>query len=108
QFSLFSKRTADEDNIADLELMVGLSEGDVSRKSIYLPRAPDVKDGLKDLMNWLDRAIIGGRAGHSGLIFRGSVMPDADPSERTLQMYFNVADGSLRYDPQWPALDHLT
>ncbi|MCP5358429.1 MAG: TIGR02099 family protein [Pseudomonadales bacterium] len=107
QFSLLNRRSGDEGDAADLELMVGLSEGDVSHKSLYLPRAEGVKDGLRELMNWLDRAIQGGRATNSGLIYRGSVMPDADPAERTLQMYFNVADGSLQYDPQWPALDRL-
>lgn len=107
QFALRNKRSADEGNAAELELMVGLSDGDAARKSLYLPRAAGVKDGLRELMNWLDRAIVDGRAKNSGLIFRGSVLPDADPAQRTLQMYFNVEDGSLRYDPQWPALDHL-
>ena len=107
QFSLRNKRSADESNAAELELMVGLSDGDAARKSLYLPRAAGVKDGLRELMNWLDRGIVDGRVKDSGLIFRGSVLPDADPAQRTLQMYFNVEEGSLRYDPQWPALDHL-
>lgn len=107
QFSLFTKRTADEDTISNLELMVGISEGDISKKAIYLPSAPEVKDGLRSLMTWLDGAILDGTAVNSGLIYRGSVLPSSKPSERTLQMVFNVENGTLRFDPQWPALDSL-
>lgn len=107
QFSLHAKPTGDANRIADLELMVGVSEGDISRKALYLPRAPGVKEGLRNLMTWLDGAIIGGTARDSGLVFRGSVLPDAEPSERSLQMYFNVTDGSVRYEPQWPLLEGL-
>lgn len=107
QFSLFTKRTADEDTIANLELMVGISRGDISEKAIYLPTAPEVKDSLRSLMTWLDDAILDGTAVNSGLIYRGSVLPSANPNDRTLQMVFNVENGTLRFDPQWPVLDSL-
>lgn len=107
QFSLFTKRIADEDTVADLELMVGISRGDISQKAIYLPSAPEVKDGLRSLMTWLDGAILDGTAVNSGLIYRGSVLPSSNPSDRTLQMVFNVENGTLRFDSQWPVLDSL-
>ena len=107
QFSLFTKKTADEDTVADLELMVGISRADISQKAIYLPTAPEVKDGLRSLMTWLDGAILDGTAINSGLIYRGSVLPTSKPSERTLQMVFNVENGTLRFDPQWPVLGSL-
>ena len=107
QFSLFAKKVMDEDTVADLELMVGISRGDISQKAIYLPNAPEVKDGLRGLMTWLDGAILDGTAVDSGLIYRGSVLPSSRPNDRTLQMVFNVENGTLRFDPQWPALDSL-
>jgi uncharacterized protein (TIGR02099 family) len=107
QFSLLTKNSKDEEPVADLELMVGITRGDVSQKAIYLPTSPAVKDGLRNLMTWLDEAILDGTALNSGLIFRGSVLPTSDPSTRTLQMVFDVENGTLRFDPQWPVLDSL-
>ena len=107
QFSLYSNRVDGVNIAADLELMVGISEGDISQKSIYLPMAPEVRVGLRNLMTWLDGAIIDGSALSSGLVYRGSVLPNSPPMQRTLQMYFNVEDGTLQFDPEWPALDSL-
>ena len=107
QFSLLTKKRADEDTVADLELKVGVSRGDISKKAIYLPNAPEVKDGLRSLMTWLDGAILDGTAVNSGLIYRGSVLPSTNPNDRTLQLVFNVENGTLRFDPQWPVLDSL-
>ncbi len=108
QFSLYNRRTTDEDNASDLELMVGITEADATSKALYLPRAPQVRDGLRNLMNWLNDGVQGGIVRDSGLVFRGSVLPGAQPAEKTLQMVFNVDDGTLRYDPQWPELERLT
>lgn len=107
QFSLFTKKNSGEDTVSDLELMVGVSRGDIRKKAIYLPTAPAVKDSLRNLMTWLDGAIVDGTAVNSGLIYRGSVLPSSAPNDRTFQMVFNVENGTLRFDPQWPVLDSL-
>lgn len=107
QFSLFTAQANGETSAADLELKVGITQGDISKKSIYLPTAPNVKDGMRNVMHWLDEAIVAGAAADSGLLFRGSVLSGSAPVQRTLQMYFNVHDGILRFDPQWPVLDSL-
>ncbi len=107
QFSLFSNRVDGVNTAADLELLVGISEGDISQKSIYLPMAPTVKEGMRNLMTWLDRAIVDGTARDSGLLYRGSVLAQSPPVARTMQMYFNVDEGSLEFDPEWPALESL-
>jgi len=107
QFSLFTNRVDGINTAADLELLVGISEADISQKAIYLPMAPNVKDGLRNLMTWLDGAIVDGKALNSGLVYRGSVLAQSPPVMRTLQMYFNVEDGTLQFDPEWPALDSL-
>ncbi len=107
QFSLFTNRVDGVNTAADLELLVGISKGDISQKSIYLPMAPTVRDGLRNLMTWLDRAIVDGTALDSGLVYRGSVLAQSPSAARTMQMYFNVDDGVLQFDPQWPALESL-
>lgn len=107
RFATDYRKVSDTERTSTLELMVGLTQGDVSRKSVYLPRGPKVPENLRNVMNWIDGAIVGGAAVNSGLIFRGSVLPGTPPAERTLQLVFNVADGTLVYGRDWPALERL-
>lgn len=96
-----------ENRYIDLELKVGALQADASHKSLYLPTAPSAPRGIQGLMQWVDEAVLAGDAAGSGLIFRGRVHQGADPLERTLQMFYRVADGSLRFDPAWPVLEDL-
>ncbi|MDO8272369.1 MAG: DUF3971 domain-containing protein, partial [Gammaproteobacteria bacterium] len=107
QFATEFRRTAADELTSTLELMVGALQADVGKKSLYLPRGPAVQDNLRNVMNWLDGAILGGNATQSGVIFRGSVLPGSAPEEKTLQMYYNVDGGTLLFDSQWPALENL-
>lgn len=107
RFATDFRKTSDTDRAATLELMVGLAEADISRKAVYLPRGPKVRDNLRNVMNWIDGAIVGGRAFNSGLIYRGSMLPGAAPESRTLQLVFNVEEGTLVYGRDWPALEQL-
>lgn len=107
QFATEFRRTAADERTSTLELMVGALQADVSKKSLYLPRGPAVRDNLRNVMNWLDGAILGGTATQSGVIYRGSVLPGSTPEEKTLQMYYNVEGGTLLFDSQWPALENL-
>src|SRR5690554_3369258 len=91
----------------DLELMVGASQADASRKSTYLPTAPGALPYAQGILSWVDQAVLDGQGGGSGLIFRGRVHGGSRPVERTLQMFYHVEDGRLRFDPEWPALDDL-
>ena len=107
RFATDFRKTSETERTATLELMVGLAEADISRKSVYLPRGPKVRDNLRNVMNWIDGAIVGGRAFNSGLIYRGSMLPGAAPESRTLQLVFNVEEGTLVYGRDWPALEQL-
>jgi len=107
QFSSTFSRTSAEDVISELELMVGVSSADLSHTSAYLPNGPNVQPNLRNAMSWIDAAVIDGLASKSGLIFRGSVLPGATAESRTLQMYYGVDEGILRFDPQWPDLESL-
>lgn len=107
RFATDFRKTSEADPIVTLDLMVGLTEADVSSKGAYLPRGPKVPDSLRNVMDWIDGAILDGNAFNSGLIFRGSMLPGAAPQERTLQLVFNVDDGVMVYGPDWPALERL-
>ncbi len=96
-----------EDRLINLELMVGALSADVSRKSLYLPTAPGAPQSAQGILRWVNDAVVGGRAGGSGLIFRGQVQSGAETAARTLQMFYKVSDGTLKFDPDWPAIEAL-
>lgn len=107
QFATDFRRTLDDERTSELELIVGVTEGDLANKSQYLPTGPNVKPNTRALMNWLDTAVVQGKAVRSGLIYRGSVIAGAAPESKTLQMFYEVEEGSLRFDEQWPSLEQL-
>ena len=95
------------DRFIDLELMVGALRADASRKSVYLPTAPGALSYAQGILGWVDQAVLSGEGGGSGLIFRGHVHGGSSAAQRTLQMFYHVEEGRLRFDPEWPALDDL-
>ncbi|HLT64582.1 MAG TPA: DUF3971 domain-containing protein, partial [Pseudohongiella sp.] len=96
-----------DDAYVELELKVGALRADISQKSPYLPTAPGAPQSVQDVLAWVDTAVRGGEGAGSGLVYRGRVGRDSDPEERTLQMFFRVTDGTLKFDPAWPQLDEL-
>lgn len=95
------------DRSINLELMVGALRADASRKSVYLPTAPGALSYAQGVLGWIDQAVLDGEGGGSGLIFRGHVHGGSSSLARTLQMFYHVDEGRLRFDPEWPALDDL-
>jgi uncharacterized protein (TIGR02099 family) len=95
------------DRFINLELIVGALDADVSRKSLYLPTAPTAPAGIQGVLSWINGAVLAGEGRGSGLIFRGRVQRGAMFQERTLQMFYRVADGTFRFDPAWPVLEAL-
>lgn len=96
-----------EENYVDLELKVGALQADISRKTPYLPTAPGAPRSAQTVLSWVNNAVLGGEGAGSGLVYRGRVQRGSVPAERTLQMFFRVADGALKFDPAWPQLDEL-
>tara|TARA_R110002072_G_scaffold142853_5_gene288619 strand:- start:20413 stop:24477 length:4065 start_codon:yes stop_codon:yes gene_type:complete len=95
------------DRFMNLELMIGALQADIQHKSQYLPMAPRAPQSAQGVLRWVDDAVIGGQGAGSGLVFRGRVHAGAAPVERTLQMFYRVDDGELKFDPQWPALQSV-
>lgn len=91
----------------ELEMKLGALQADVSRKTQYLPTAPTAPRSVQGVLEWVDDAVLAGDGAGSGLIFRGRVQRGAAPEERTLQMFYSVSDGTLKFDPAWPALEEL-
>jgi uncharacterized protein (TIGR02099 family) len=91
----------------NLELKLGALEADVSQKSQYLPTAPNAPRSIQGVLGWINNAVLAGDGAGSGLIFRGRVQRGAMPAEQTLQMFYSVTDGTVKFDPAWPALEEL-
>ena len=96
-----------DDRYIELELMLGALQADAARKTQYLPTAPTAPQSVQGVLEWVDDAVLAGNGAGSGLIFRGRVHRGAAPEERTLQMFYSVTDGTLKFDPDWPALEEL-
>lgn len=96
-----------DDRKINLELMIGALSADASHKSLYLPTAPNAPQSAQGILRWVNDAVVAGHAGGSGLIFRGQVQRGARTAGRTLQMFYKVADGTLKFDPGWPAIEEL-
>ena len=82
----------------EMDLMVGLKDTHPIHRSKYLPYT--LNEGL---LNWLKGSIGEGRIQEGAFLWRGSLRKEA-PEMRTVQLFFNVADTTLEYHPEWPAL----
>ncbi|MEH6591734.1 MAG: YhdP family protein [Halioglobus sp.] len=82
----------------EMDLLVGLEKTHPIHRTKYLPYTLN-----SSLLNWLKSSIGDGRIEQGGFLWRGSLRKNA-AANRTVQMFFNVADTSLNYYPGWPPL----
>lgn len=82
----------------EMDLLVGLTDSSTSRRAKYLPYILN-----PDLQNWLSASIGEGKVEQAGFIWRGSLQSDSD-TLRTIQLFLNMADTTLDYQPDWPPL----
>jgi uncharacterized protein (TIGR02099 family) len=85
----------------EMNLMVGLKDTNPSYRSKYLPYT--LSDGL---LNWLETSIEGGLVSEGAFLWRGALRKDL-VAHRTVQLFFDVINTSLIYDPAWPKLEEL-
>lgn len=82
----------------EMDLLVGLENTDAAQRDKYIPHILD-----KKLRDWLSASIGDGRIEQGGFLWRGSLQGDS-PAFHTVQLFFNISDTALDYDPRWPAL----
>lgn len=82
-------------------LSLGLKQAHASSHHRYVPKVVP-----QALYSWLNKSIQGGEVGNIGFLYSGSVMknPEVKPS---IQVFADVNDATLKFDPQWPALENI-
>lgn len=83
-------------------LAVGIVNGDLTDAPRYFPNV--VPEGARQ---WLAGALSEGKLTEAGLLFHGSLHPDAPKIEKLHDLYFKVEDSILDYDPAWPPVEDL-
>lgn len=97
-FSLDLPLHADAEAPPLMTLMVGLRDSQAQYRDRLLPHFLD-----QTLLDWLKTSVGSARLPASGFLYRGSLRHD-DDDERTVQLFFQVRDGELDYQPPWPEL----
>ncbi len=83
-------------------LQAGIKNGHSRYLDNYLPAILEPR-----LRDWLDSAIGDTDIVEAGFIWRGS-LKGASHQQRTIQLYGQVANGEVNYDPGWPKLSELS
>lgn len=82
----------------EMTLMVGVKEGNAGLHRTLVPfTAPE------PLLDWLDRAIVGGNVRNAGFIYHGSLAKEATIA-RVIQLRGLVSNAEVAFDPAWPPL----
>ncbi len=87
-----------------MDIVSRLSNGDGAYTSLYLP----VSIMSEGAVNWLDSAIIKADFPSGGFLYYGQL--DAFPfkqREGVMEVLFGFRNGTLKYLPDWPALEDL-
>ena len=85
-----------------MDLRVGLRQGDARYTEKYLPTlSPGLSPQLAD---WLKTAIRGAQVQEGFFQYQGSLNKGAEPSARSLSLFFAVEEAELAFQPGWPAL----
>lgn len=108
QFTSIIDRPNEGEPRADLELLIGALRFDAAGRAAYLPDAPQVSEGLVNIMQWLDGAILAGILTDSGALYRGSTLPNATAPTKTFQGFYLLDDGELNFSDEWPNLSGVT
>ncbi len=86
----------------ELDLVVSAERADVSQTSKYLP----VGIMSKQVVAWLDRAIIDGQVTRAGVTFRGPIKKSFpfDRLDGRFEVQVAFEDGVIAYAPGWPPI----
>lgn len=81
-----------------MNLLVGLRDSEPRHRAKYLPFT--LPDGVG---RWLQDSLDGGRVEQGGFVWRGSLRR-RNFEHMTVQLFFQLQDTDIRFDPQWPTL----
>jgi uncharacterized protein (TIGR02099 family) len=84
----------------ELTLMIGMTDSDALQTANYVP--PDQVG--RELYDWLAGAIQGGRLRQGGFLLHGGTRHLDDGVAPTVQMFFDVDQADMAYQPGWPAV----
>ncbi|MDX2349610.1 MAG: YhdP family protein [Porticoccus sp.] len=89
------------DDKPEMYLSVGINNTHSRYRNRYLPK--NLSPGLLD---WLDQSVGDTSIPEVGFIWRGA-LSGGDADLHSLQLYLNLADGYLKFQPDWPPLEQL-
>jgi uncharacterized protein (TIGR02099 family) len=93
------------DTPPSMSLQVALRDSDAVYADRYLPTlAPAFNPRLTE---WLEAADFQGKVPLGIFQFEGSLRRDATPEERQLDLYLQVEQGGLNFQPGWPRLEQV-
>jgi len=81
-----------------MTLAIGVSKAPVSVHRKYVPKVIP-----RNLYRWLGNSIGDGSASNIAFLYHGSISKDPEV-HANIQLYADVHDGNLTFDPKWPAL----
>lgn len=82
----------------EMTLMVGVKEGNAGLHRTLIPYTSP-----EPLLDWLDRAIVGGNVRNAGFIYHGSLAKEATIA-KVIQLRGLVSSAEVAFDPAWPPL----
>lgn len=85
-----------------MTLVIGIRDADTQYRSQLIPYTLN-----EDFLQWINGSIPRGRVLDGGFVYRGSLL-NAASEERSVQLYFNVADVDLDYHSDWPMLSDIS
>lgn len=103
QFDLFNRPDSAGDMQSELTLLIGVLEMDAAFKSLLLPEM----DRIRTTMDWLDAALLAGDISNSGFVSRTSTRGNAPANSGTVMSFYNVENGELKFQPDWPELNGI-
>ena len=84
-----------------MTLMVGLQNSAAQYRDRFIPYTLP-----QTLLDWLGHSVRGGALPSGGFIYRGSLLAN-DHLNNTVQLFLDVRDGELKFQPDWPPLRQL-
>lgn len=84
-----------------MTLMVGMRKGGIAQRDKYIPYKLNPA-----LQRWLKASVNDAALSSGGFIYRGSLLAD-DHDNRTVQLWLDIDEGRLMFDPRWPPIEQL-